>query len=224
MTSAVLLHEPEAESREFLERHLRDDGFEVVGATRNREALDLLERMCPDLVLLAESDLCRRLRDGEPGRHWNRAVPVIVLTPPDADLVDRVRALERGADDVLERPIVYQELLARIRAILRRTAPNPNDRIDAGDIVVDRRTRHVLVRSTPVKLAGREFDLAAKLASEPMRVWTKEELLRDVWGYRSSSTTRTVDSHASRLRRKLCLAAGDQFVVNAWGIGYRLLE
>ena len=224
MTSAVLLHEPEAESREFLERHLRDDGFEVVGATRNREALDLLERMCPDLVLLAESDLCRRLRDGEPGRHWNRAVPVIVLTPPDADLVDRVRALERGADDVLERPIVYQELLARIRAILRRTAPNPNDRIDAGDIVVDRRTRHVLVRSTPVKLAGREFDLAAKLASEPLRVWTKEELLRDVWGYRSSSTTRTVDSHASRLRRKLCLAAGDQFVVNAWGIGYRLLE
>ena len=224
MTSAVLLHEPEAESREFLERHLRDDGFEVVGATRNREALDLLERMCPDLVLLAESDLCRRLRDGEPGRHWNRAVPVIVLTPPDADLVDRVRALERGADDVLERPIVYQELLARIRAILRRTAPNPNDRIDAGDIVVDRRTRNVLVRSTPVKLAGREFDLAAKLASEPLRVWTKEELLRDVWGYRSSSTTRTVDSHASRLRRKLCLAAGDQFVVNAWGIGYRLLE
>ena len=132
MTSAVLLHEPEAESREFLERHLRDDGFEVVGATRNREALDLLERMCPDLVLLAESDLCRRLRDGEPGRHWNRAVPVIVLTPPDADLVDRVRALERGADDVLMRPIAYDELLARIRAVLRRTAPNPHDRIDAG--------------------------------------------------------------------------------------------
>lgn len=224
MTSAVLLHEPETESREFLERHLREDGFEVVGATRNREALDLLERTCPDLVLLAESGLCRRLRDGEPGRHWNRAVPVIVLTPPDADLVDRVRALERGADDVLERPIVYEELLARIRAILRRTAPNPNDRIDAGEIVVDRRTRHVLVRSTPVKLAGREFDLAAKLASEPMRVWTKEELLREVWGFRSSSTTRTVDSHASRLRRKLCLAAGDQFVINAWGIGYRLLE
>ena len=224
MTSAVLLHEPEAESREFLERHLRDDGFEVVGASRNREALDLLERTCPDLVLLAESDLCRRLRDGEPGRHWNRAVPVIVLTPPDADLVDRVRALERGADDVLERPIVYEELLARIRAILRRTAPNPHDRIDAGDIVVDRRTRHVLVRSTPVKLAGREFDLAAKLASEPLRVWTKEELLREVWGFRSSSTTRTVDSHASRLRRKLCLASGDHFVVNAWGIGYRLLE
>ena len=93
MSSAVLLHEPEAESREFLERHLRDDGFDVVGATRNREALDLLERTCPDLVLLAESDLCRRLRDGEPGRRWNRNVPVIVLAPPDADRVDRVRAL-----------------------------------------------------------------------------------------------------------------------------------
>ena len=224
MTTAVLLHEPEPESREFLERHLRDDGFEVVGATRNREALDLLERTCPDLVLLAESDLCRRLRAGEPGRRWNRNVPVIVLAPADADPVDRVRALERGADDVLARPIAYDELVARIRAILRRTTPNPNDRIDAGEIVVDRRTRHVLVRSTPVRLAGREFDLIVKLASEPLRVWTKEELLRDVWGFRSASATRTVDSHASRLRRKLCLAAGDRFVVNAWGIGYRLLD
>ncbi len=224
MTSAVLLHEPEPESREFLERHLRDDGFDVVGTTRNRETLDLLERMCPDLVLVAESDLCSRLRAGEPGRHWNRDVPVIVLTPPEADPVDRVRALERGADDVVARPIVYDELVARIRAILRRTAPNPHDRIDAGEIVVDRRARHVLVRSTAVKLAGREFDLAAKLATEPSRVWTKDELLRDVWGFRSSAVTRTVDSHASRLRRKLCLAATDRFVVNAWGIGYRLLE
>jgi DNA-binding response OmpR family regulator len=222
--SAVLLHDPETESREFLERHLREDGFDVVGATRNREALDLIERTCPDLVLLAESDLCRRLREGEPGRRWNKDVPVIVLAPPDADPLDRVRALERGADDVLARPIAYDELLARIRALLRRTAPNPHDRIDAGEIVVDRRTRHVLVRSTPVKLSGREFDLVVKLASEPFRVWTKDELLRDVWGFRSASTTRTVDSHASRLRRKLCLAATDRFVVNAWGIGYRLLE
>jgi DNA-binding response OmpR family regulator len=224
VSSAVLIHEPEAESREFLERHLRDDGFDVVGATRNREALDLLERTCPDLVLLAEPDLCRRLREGEPGRIWNRAVPVIVLAPPEADQVDRVRALERGADDVVVRPIVYDELVARIRAILRRTTPDPHDRIEAGEIVVDRRARHVLVRETAVKLAGREFELAAKLATEPRRVFTKDELLRDVWGFRSAAVTRTVDSHASRLRRKLCLAATDRFVVNAWGIGYRLLE
>jgi len=224
VSGAVLIHEPEAESREFLERHLRDDGFDVIRATRNREMLDLLERMCPDLVLLAESELCRRLRQGEPGRIWNRDVPVIVLAPEEADQVDRVRALERGADDVVVRPIAYDELVARIRAILRRTTPDPHDRIDAGEIVVDRRARRVLVRDTPVRLAGREFDLAAKLATEPRRVWTKDELLRAVWGFRSAAVTRTVDSHASRLRRKLCLAASDHFVVNAWGIGYRLLE
>jgi DNA-binding response OmpR family regulator len=222
--SAVLIHEPEHESREYLARHLRDDGFDVLGTERNGEALDLVESTKPDVVLVAELDLCRRLREGEPGRRWNRNIPVIVLAPAEADPVDRVRALERGADDVLARPIAYVELVARIRAVLRRTSPAPGDVIDAGEIVVDKRTRQVLVRRVPVKLAGKEFELAAKLASEPSRVWTKDELLRDVWGFRSAVATRTVDSHASRLRRKLRLADDDRFVVNAWGVGYRLLD
>ena len=224
MPSAVLIHEPEPESREYLARHLRDDGFDVLGTARNGETLDLVESTRPDVVLVAELDLCRRLREGEPGRRWNRNVPVIVLAPAEADPVDRVRALDRGADDVLARPIAYVELVARIRALLRRTSPATDDLIEAGEIVVDRRTRQVLVRQTPVRLAGKEFELAAKLASEPLRVWTKDELLRDVWGFRSAAATRTVDSHASRLRRKLRLAETDRFVVNAWGVGYRLLE
>jgi DNA-binding response OmpR family regulator len=222
--SAVLIHEPELESREYLARHLRDDGFDVLGTGRNGETLDLVESAKPDVVLVAELDLCRRLREGEPGRRWDRNVPVIVLAPAEADPVDRVRALDRGADDVLARPIAYVELVARIRALLRRTSPAPDDVIEAGEIVVDRRTRQVLVRRTPVKLAGKEFELAAKLASEPSRVWTKDELLRDVWGFRSPAATRTVDSHASRLRRKLRLAESDRFVANAWGVGYRLLD
>ena len=224
MPSAVLIHEPELESREYLARHLRDDGFDVLGTGRNGETLDLVERVKPDVVLVTELDLCRRLREGEPGRRWDRNVPVIVLAPAEADPVDRVRALDRGADDVLGRPIAYVELVARIRALLRRTSPAPHDVINAGEIVVDRRTRQVLVRGTPVKLAGKEFELAAKLASEPSRVWTKDELLRDVWGFRSAAATRTVDSHASRLRRKLRLVEHDRFVVNAWGVGYRLLD
>jgi DNA-binding response OmpR family regulator len=149
---------------------------------------------------------------------------VIVVTNGGADPVDRVRALERGADDVLERPVVYVELVARIRAILRRTSVADGERIEAGDLVIDRRTRRVLVRGTPVRLAGREFELASRLASDPTRVWTKGELLRDVWGFRSDGLTRTVDSHASRLRGKLRLADTDTFVVNVWGVGYRLLE
>jgi DNA-binding response OmpR family regulator len=224
VTGALVLHEPEPSSRLYLERQLRDDGFEVIAATRSWEVLDLVERARPDLVVATGLDLCRRLREGEPGRTWNRNVPVIVVTNAGPDPVDRVRALDRGADDVLERPVAYAELVARIRAVLRRTAAAPDGRIHAGDIVVDQRTRQVLVRGTPVRLAGREFQLAARLASDPERVWTKRELLRDVWGFRSDGHTRTVDSHASRLRGKLRLAETDTFVVNVWGVGYRLLE
>jgi DNA-binding response OmpR family regulator len=224
MAGALLLFEPEQGSRELLEQNLRDDGFEVLGATRDREALDLVERARPDLVVSTGLDLCRRLREGEPGRTWDRNVPVIVVTQSSADPVDRVRALERGADDVVERPIAYLELVARIRAILRRTTGGGDDRIEAGDLVIDRRTRRVRVRGVPVPLPGREFELAARLATDPTRVWTKSELLRDVWGFRSNGHTRTVDSHACRLRRKLRLAEGDRFVVNVWGVGYRLLE
>ncbi len=224
MAGALLLFEPEQGSRELLEQNLRDDGFEVLGATRDREALDLVERARPDLVVATGLELCRRLREGEPGRTWDRNVPVIVVTQSSADPGDRVRALERGADDVVERPIAYLELVARIRAILRRTTAGGVDRIEAGDVVIDRRTRRVRVRGIPVELPGREFELAARLATDPNRVWTKSELLRDVWGFRSNGHTRTVDSHACRLRRKLRLAENDRFVVNVWGVGYRLLE
>lgn len=224
MRSALLLAEPEAATRGFLERHLRDDGFDVVGTEADGEALALIERARPDLVLLAELELCRRVREGEPGRSWNRDVPVILLAPPQADPVDRVRAFDRGADDVIERPFVYEELLARIRALLRRSAPAPADRIVAEDVVVDRRTRRVAVRGVQVDVGAKEFELVATLASDPRRVFTKEELLRDVWGFRSLGRTRTLDSHASRLRRKLRAAGGESYVVNVWGVGYRLLE
>jgi len=224
MRNALLLAEPEDATRGFLERHLRDDGFDVLEASAGGEALALVEATRPDLVLAAELDLCRRLREGEPGRTWDRQVPVIVLAPPQADPVDRLRAFARGADDVVERPFHYDELLARIRAVLRRTAPPRQEVIRAGALVVDRRTRRVSVRDEAVDLAGREFELAAKLAADPHRVFTKEELLREVWGFRSLGRTRTLDSHASRLRRKLCREADDRFVVNVWGVGYRLLD
>jgi DNA-binding response OmpR family regulator len=220
----LLLVEPEPETREYLARNLADDGYAVLGTGRNGEALDLAERARPHLVLAAELDLCRRLRQGEPGRRWDRNVPVIVLAPAEADPVARVRAFERGADDVVERPIVYLELLARIRALLRRAVPGSAEVLEADEVVVDRRTRLVHVRGTAVQLAGKEFELAAMLASEPRRVFTKDELLRDVWGFRSAGRTRTLDSHASRLRRKLCRAEDDRFVVNVWGVGYRLLD
>ena len=216
--------------RTFLERHLVQDGFDVVGARACGEALELVERARPDLVLVGSPlpdasglELCSRLREGEPGRSWNRDVPLILLGEVDADAHDRVRALDRGCDDYVSKPFAYEELLARIRAVLRRAVP-PRDVLEAGPIVVDRGTRRVSVDGCAVELSGKEFELLAKLASEPDRVFEKDELLREVWGFRAAARTRTLDCHASRLRRKLAAAGGGPYVLNVWGVGYRLLR
>jgi len=215
MSSALLLAEPEEATRSFLERHLAQDGFEVVGA-ENGDALDLLERVCPDLVLIGDPEgleLCRRLRE------LNGDVPVILLGSQKSDPVDRVRAFDRGCDDYLDRPFHYDELVARIRAVLRRVAPPESEHLVAGEIEIDRPTRRVTVSGRRVLLPSKEYELLLKLASDPHRVFTKDELLRDVWGFRAQARTRTLDSHASRLRRRL----GDPYVKNVWGVGYCLL-
>jgi DNA-binding response OmpR family regulator len=218
MTCAVLLAEPQTDRRLFLERHLEDDGFEVVQADEIAEALELAERARPDLVL-AGAELCRRLREG------GRDVPVIVLGPEEADAIDRVRAFERGCDDYVSPPFHYEELVARIHAVLRRSSPPRGDVLEAGALRIDRATRRVTVGETRVDLAAKEYELLVKLASDPYRVFTKDELLRDVWGFRFAARTRTLDSHASRLRRKLTTADPQGgYVMNVWGVGYRLLE
>jgi DNA-binding response OmpR family regulator len=229
MSRALLLAEAEPGTREFLERHLASDGFEVLGAEAEELALDLAERVRPDLVLIGGledadgPDVCRRLREGEPGRSWDRDVPVIVLGAARADAVDRVHAFERGCDDFVPRPFHYEELVARIHAVLRRAHPAARERLAAGPIAIDRATRRVTVHGFGVALAAKEFELLAKLASEPTRVFTKEELLREVWGFVALGRTRTLDSHASRLRRKLTVAGAEDCVLNVWGVGYRLL-
>lgn len=224
MRTALLLADPDPARPGYLERNLSSDGFDVVEAGWSAQALDIAERSRPDVVLTGETELCARLREGEPGRRWDRNIPVIVLTAAGADPVERVRAFERGADDVAEREL-YPELVARIHALLRRAAAGQADVLEVGELVIDRRARQLRVRGVPVSLAAREFDLAVGLARDPHRVFTKEELLRDVWGYGGRLITRTVDSHASRLRRKLCAAGADlPYVINVWGRGYRLME
>src|SRR5918999_5899680 len=147
MPNAVLVAEPEPETREYLGRHLRDDGFDVLDAARRSDALELAERSRPDVVLLAELDLCLRLRRGEPGRSWDRNVPVILLAP-SGDPVERVRALDRGADDVIARPFAYEELRARIRALLRRSTAGSAEVLVASHPVGDHRTRRGAARGT----------------------------------------------------------------------------
>jgi DNA-binding response OmpR family regulator len=168
MSTALLLAESQPDTRGFLERHLRNDGFQVVvGEAR------------PDLVLLGDSGALEECR----ARHGD--VPVIVLGAPESDTVDRVRALDRGCDDFLAKPFDYEELLARIRAVLRRTAPAGHETLRAGPIIADRATRCVSVDGVPVALASKEYELLLKLMTDPTRVFTKEQLLRDVWGFRS---------------------------------------
>ena len=121
------------------------------------------------------------------------------------------------------RPFVYEELVARMRAVLRRAARPRHPRLAVRDLEIDLAARLVRVGGIVVQLSAKEFDLLVALAEDPERVFHKEELLRDVWGFRSLGRTRTLDSHASRLRRKLNLNGDAAYVVNVWGVGYRLV-
>lgn len=206
MSSAatLLLADAEPETRGFLERHLPADGFELVGAGSRF-----------DLVLAGDVAGVDR---------WVDRAPVIVLGSEQADAVDRIHAFRHGCDDYVGQPFEYEELVERIRAVLRRGRPRSEDLVDVPPIRIDVRTRVVRVNGRRVQLAQKEYELLLCLAREPDRVFTKAELLYEVWGYRVIARTRTLDSHASRLRRKL-RAAGSTvgLVENEWGVGYRLL-
>jgi DNA-binding response OmpR family regulator len=195
--TALHLAEPEPQMRGFLERQLRSDGFDVL-AFASPAALPRADQ--PDVLVLGDAGALDRMRVPD--------CPVIVLGREE----DAVRALER-ADDYLVRPFAYEELVARIRAELRRCPPR-GDVLDLGPLVIDRGARRVLVHGCDVTLSQKELALLVKLASSPERVFTREQLLRDVWGYRSWAPTRTVESHASRIRCKLAAAGLAGWVVN----------
>ena len=204
MSAALLLTDAEPETRGFLERHLPHDGFELVP-----------EHGRFDLVLAGDVDEfdC-----------WVDRAPVIVLGRAEADAVDRIHAFRRGCDDYLARPFDYQELVERIHAVLRRVRPRLDDVVEAPPLRIDTLTRDVRVDGRRVVLAQKEYELLLCLARAPERVFTKAELLQQIWDYRSIGRTRTLDSHASRVRRKLREAgATGECVDNVWGVGYRLL-
>jgi DNA-binding response OmpR family regulator len=230
-TATILLVEDDPVLRTFLGDNLVADGYELLLADNVRDALRELDVGGPDLAIVdlglpdaSGLDLIGSVRaaDGVVSR-IDPCVPIIVLSGRSSEL-DRVRGFERGADDFVAKPFAYSELRLRIAAMLRRSRDRRGaGRLTVGALELDPAAREVRLRGRSIELSQKEFALLRALMAEPTRVMTKEELLRDVWGFRSLGTTRTLDSHACRLRHKLG-ADGDRFVVNVWGVGYRLVD
>jgi DNA-binding response OmpR family regulator len=228
--ASLVVCEDDDVTLDLLCEHLAADRFGVMPAPSASDALRLCRYNHPDLLLLDLSlpdasglDVLREIRyaDGVDSR-FDPRLPVIVLTGRGGD-TDRVRGLDSGADDYIVKPFRYPELRARINAVLRRREARAEGPTRVGDLVIDPVRHRVTVGERVVHLSKKEFGLLRALAANPTRVYTKEELLKDIWAYKGNSKTRTLDSHASRLRRKLD-PEGGRFIVNCWGIGYRLID
>jgi DNA-binding response OmpR family regulator len=228
-TSTILVAEEHDATRAFLADQLVADGYQVLTAPDRAKALALLSTAHPDLILVDVNGrtlgLLDAIRSGEGLAGWaDPDTPMIVLSR-DADRLQRIRVLERGGDDVVRKPFAYPELRARIAAVLRRSQVRRSARImRAGPITIDVRSREVRVAGRLVELSAKEYDLLVTLAGEPSKVFTRTELMRGVWGVHTFGHSRTLDSHASRLRRKLCADRTEKLVINVWGVGYRLID
>jgi DNA-binding response OmpR family regulator len=229
--ATILVVEDDASTRTFLADNLTADGYELLVAENVQHGLRLLETRFPDLVLAdlglpdaSGYEVLRRVREADGiASRVDPSTPFVLLTGRSGEY-DRVRGFERGADDYLCKPFSYPELRGRIAALLRRANQRRRTgRLRVGDLEIDPQARTAHVRGTLLALSQKEFGLLRMLAGDPSRVFTKDELLREVWGFRHIGTTRTLDSHACRLRSKLAVH-GDHYVVNVWGVGYRLLD
>jgi DNA-binding response OmpR family regulator len=221
-TSTILVVEDESSIASFVSLYLRNAGYDVRTASSGAEALSdaaahapaliVLDLMLPDIDGI---EVCRRLRQ-------NSDVPILMLTARDED-VDKIIGLEVGADDYLTKPFNPRELVARIKSVLRRSAPERRDLqtevITHGALRVDAGRREATVDGEEIQLAPKEFDLLWELLDHRGLVLTRDQLLERVWGYTFAGDTRTVDVHVRQLRRKLGDASP---VVTVWGVGYKV--
>ena len=224
MSQRVLLVDDEQHIIDLVRLYLEREGFQVASAGDGRVALEKLLADPPDLVVLDlmlpgldGREVCRRLRA-------ESDLPVIMLTARDDD-VDKIVGLELGADDYLTKPFNPRELLARIRAILRRSAGRRNAAADEqalviGNLRIDPQQHRVLLDGHEIRLRRLEFDLLQALARHPRMVFSREQLLNLVWDYEVPGETRTVDVHIAHLRHKL--DGMQASIETVWGVGYRL--
>ena len=226
MKPKILVVDDEADALELISYNLKSAGFEVVTADDGEKALKKARAEQPNLILLdlmlPEVDgleVCKVLRR-EPA---TAATPIIMLTARASE-VDRVVGLELGADDYVTKPFSPRELVLRIKNLLKRgTRPeSPQDQLKVRDLVVDIPRHQVTVKGRPLELTATEFKLVSVLAKRKGRVQSRDQLLKDVWGYESMIDTRTVDTHMRRLRDKLGAAAA--YLDTVRGVGYRFVE
>lgn len=221
----VLVVDDEPAQREVLAYNLEAEGFSVSRAENGEEALLLVDEDMPDVIILdwmmpqlSGIEVCRRLKI----RPETRGIPVIMLSARSEE-VDRVRGLETGADDYVIKPYSLPELMARVRAQLRRVRPAASgQRLEFGDIMLDGESHKVMRGASQVKLGPTEFRLLSTFMEKPGRVWSREQLLDRVWGRDIYVDTRTVDVHIGRLRKALTQFGGDDPVRTVRGAGYSL--
>lgn len=232
MPYRILVIEDNNDIARLVEMHLQDLSYQVELAADGDTGLEramqgqyhliILDIMLPGTDGL---EICRRLRGS------SNHTPVLMLTAKTTEL-DRVLGLELGADDYLTKPFSIMELLARVKAIIRRTrlskhAPSDNtaDTISINGLVIDPSRRAVNVGELPVELTAREFDLLLHFASHPGQVFSREQLLNSVWGYGHDGYEHTVNSHINRLRKKIEQDPADaRYILTVWGVGYKFAE
>jgi two-component system response regulator MprA len=219
----VLVVDDDARIAASIERALAYEGYEVVVAADGAAALERARERPPDLVLLDlmlpaidGMEVCRRLRAADD-------VPILMLTARDATL-DRVRGLDTGADDYLTKPFAYEELLARVRALLRRREPRTSRRLHFADLELDPGAREARRGERAIALTALEFDLLHHFLRNPRQVLSREQLLDAVWGYDAAVTSNTVDVYVGYLRQKLESDGESRLIQTVRGVGYALRD
>jgi DNA-binding response OmpR family regulator len=223
--ATVLVVDDEPIVREVVVRYLSREGHRTLEAADGATARSAIERADPDLVVL---DVMLPGTDGLELCRWIRSTSeraVIMLTARGEE-ADRIVGLELGADDYVTKPFSPRELAARVRTVLRRSAPaeNPPERLSFGDVSLERASRELRRAGEEVRLTAKEFDLLWFLASHPRRVFSRDQLMSSVWGYAAALDTGTVTVHVRRLREKIeDDPSAPQHLQTVWGVGYRLV-
>ena len=221
MPKTILIVEDESNIRELLRMYLEQEGYTVESAQNGSEGLRTFKRVHPDLVLL---DLMMPVMDGNQMIRELRTfskTPVIMLTAK-GEMMDKVAGLELGADDYITKPFEMREVMARVKAVLRRFEDdNEPKRLEFDNLTIDKNAFNIIVKGETMEIPPKEIELLYFLASSPNRVFTRAQLLDDVWGFDYFGDTRTVDVHIKRLREKLQDVSDKWEIKTVWGVGYK---